>query len=112
MNINNLYNTLGEFSQFIRDHGIGKFPAYDQGAYNHFYRNKWDKLNPIYNWKPYWGIDPDAGILHFHGLKIENIEKIVGGKIDEVAPVLSNMYKMNNDSYNYYYKIAKKYEEQ
>jgi len=112
MNINNLYNTLDEFSQFIRDHGIGKFPAFDQGAYNHFYRKKWDKLNPIYNWKPYWGIENDASILHFHGLKIENIEKIFGGKIDDIPPVLSNMYKANSVSYKHYYEIAKKYEEQ
>tara|TARA_R110000824_G_scaffold45658_7_gene131913 strand:- start:78 stop:863 length:786 start_codon:yes stop_codon:yes gene_type:complete len=112
MNINNLYDTLEEFTTFIKNYGISKFPAFDQGAYNIFYKNKWDKLNPIYNWKPYWGIEQDVGILHFHGLKIENIEKILEGKISEVAPVLSNMYQMNNNSYKHYYEIAKKYEEQ
>lgn len=30
---------------------------------------KWDDLPLELNWKPYWGENSDAAILHFHGLK-------------------------------------------
>jgi len=52
----------------------------DQGAYNTFYNREMDcKTSPFFNWKPYWGPNSDAAILHFHGPKyldyIEFIEK-------------------------------------
>ena len=56
MNVKNLNRTLDDFSKFIISYGIANHTAFDQGAYNKFYQNKWDRLNPIYNWKPYWGI--------------------------------------------------------
>jgi hypothetical protein len=29
----------------------------------------WDSLPPTLNWKPHWGANPDAQIIHFHGPK-------------------------------------------
>jgi len=70
--------------------------AFDQGAYRVFYNPphrlswrlgipdrffypvmarlplqtwKWEKLPLELNWKPYWGPNPDAYVIHFHGLK-------------------------------------------
>lgn len=41
----------------------------DQPLTLHFFRNKSDLLPDAYNWKPYWGVNPDAYIWHTHGTK-------------------------------------------
>lgn len=58
--------------------------VWDQGAYRFFYTRKWarrfgltrwvdefqwGKLPEEFNWKPYWGENKKAKILHFHGPK-------------------------------------------
>lgn len=44
-----------------------KFVATDQGALNEFYIHH--KMADEINWKPYWGINENAYIVHFHGPK-------------------------------------------
>ncbi|HVZ63919.1 MAG TPA: hypothetical protein VG936_04965 [Lacunisphaera sp.] len=43
--------------------------SFDQHAYRVHYRGKWENLPPELNWKPYWGRNPAAQIIHFHGPK-------------------------------------------
>ena len=52
----------------------------DQVVYNEAYRGKWERLDPIYNWKPYWGLSEEACIIHFHGPKLGPIQSIVRGE--------------------------------
>ncbi len=51
----------------------------DEVALNEAYRGAWDRLDPRLNWKPYWGYNSGAGILHFHGPKLGVIEAITAG---------------------------------
>jgi Glycosyl transferase family 8 len=51
----------------------------DQAAYNGFYRQRWSRLEPRFNWKAYWGPSEDAAILHFHGPKFGFIRAIADG---------------------------------
>ena len=51
----------------------------DQTLYNEFYQNRWDHLDTIFNWKPYWRPNPDTAILHLHGPKLHDIRSIVEG---------------------------------
>ena len=50
---------------------------HDQIAYNEFYRGRWDRLPLELNWKPYWGQNDAAALLHFHGPKLGAIAAIV-----------------------------------
>ena len=47
--------------------------SWDEAAYRWFYRESngplWDRLRPELNWKPYWGENAQARIVHFHGPK-------------------------------------------
>ena len=47
--------------------------SWDEAAYRWFYRDDsgplWDRLRPELNWKPYWGENAQAKIIHFHGPK-------------------------------------------
>jgi hypothetical protein len=49
--------------------------SYDQVALREYYGRErcgteaWEPLPLTLNWKPYWGANPDAAIVHFHGPK-------------------------------------------
>ncbi len=75
MNLPQLLRTYAKFQGFMREK-IDALPgmSWDQGAYREFYRSPsgqplWDPLPPEMNWKPYWGNNSDAKIIHFHGPK-------------------------------------------
>ena len=42
---------------------------FDQGYLFEVSARQYEKLPIEFNWKPYWGYNPDARILHFHGIK-------------------------------------------
>ena len=58
--------------------------AHDQGAYNHLFKNKWDRLPLEYNWKPGWGYNEKAVVLHFHGPKPKDIESYFNKTLQNV----------------------------
>jgi lipopolysaccharide biosynthesis glycosyltransferase len=69
-----LFNCAGVKNIFtdIRKYSIEHLqyiPDYDQGAIKAFLNGEWDRLSPLMNWKPYWGINDSAIVLHFHGPK-------------------------------------------
>jgi hypothetical protein len=44
--------------------------SWDQHAYRLYFKEfGWKSLAPALNWKPYWGVNPGAKIVHFHGPK-------------------------------------------
>ena len=50
---------------------FGKYGPLDQGAYNAFYQGRFDvHRSPVFNWKPYWGYNSGAKLIHFHGPKV------------------------------------------
>lgn len=42
---------------------------FDQGFLNQYCLHEMDPLPLEYNWKPYWGINHQAKIIHYHGMK-------------------------------------------
>ena len=75
MNLPEMLRTFESFKEFMRGK-IDSLPeiSWDQGAYREFYRSPagrplWESLPPELNWKPYWGDDSSAKIIHFHGPK-------------------------------------------
>ena len=55
-------------------------PFNDQPVYNKLYAGMWDRLDPNYNWKPYWPQNAEAVIFHFHGPKFDTIRDLIDGK--------------------------------
>lgn len=80
MNVDGLRRTAGEFDAYYRTKieewlgGPGGPKGFDQPVYNDVYRGRWGWLNPTMNWKPYWGENPEAVIVHFHGVKPNDVE--------------------------------------
>jgi len=57
------------FERFIRNNLTACAQYTDQYAYRAFFRHGWRALPPELNWKPYWGENPAARIVHFHAAK-------------------------------------------
>lgn len=88
--------------------GIPHF--YDQGVYNKFYKDKWDRLPLVMHWKPYWGINKHALIVHFHGPKIHALRYL----IDDVGTanihaIWREMFDRDKESYLEYYRLSNIY---
>ena len=74
MNIDRLRESLPEFREYISQNLAAlEKESWDEAAYRWYYRNGsgplWDRLRPELNWKPYWGENAEAKIIHFHGPK-------------------------------------------
>lgn len=81
VNTEGLREEYAPFEAYLRRNLAQKTYSFqDQIAYNEFYRGRWNRLPPELNWKPYWGQNDHATLLHFHGLQFAAIEKIVDGQ--------------------------------
>ena len=94
-NTKGLLNSIDECRKIIHD------PAYDgkhhdQGVLNTVYKKRFDPLPLSYNWKPYWGINEDAHIVHWHGPKPYHVMK------NQLRGVLTTLYNKNPNSYDFY----------
>ena len=74
---------------------------YDQGAIRLFLNRKWDHLHQFMNWKPYWGIDEKAIILHFHGPKPHDFDLSNYELINNI-PIYSHLFNLSKDGYKFY----------
>ena len=77
INVRNMFDSYNSFTNFIEDNNYDYskyniFDTFDQGAFQCFYKNMVDKLPLSFNHKPYWGIDKNAVIIHYHGPKYHN----------------------------------------
>lgn len=99
------HSSLMNFIKQIGD--LSKFGDYDQGAVNHFYSNRFTELEWNYNWRPYFGINPDAVIVHYHGLKIKDIASTIENK-GHAIPIYNQLFYSNPDAYMYYFNLFNK----
>ena len=75
-------------------------PYDDQGALNASYRDEWDRLPDSWNWKPYWGPNEDAAIVHFHGPKPSHVELLRRGEDPPDFPSdFARLYELDRPAY-------------
>lgn len=106
MNVNRLRQEHKKFVDFTIRH-LNLLPAFDQTAYQIFYRNKNAKLPVVFNHKPYWGIDKNAFIVHFHGAKPT---MFANETILKNLPYIHyKLYKKDIAAYDYYLELFREY---
>lgn len=104
MNVEAMRRTSADLCQLsVARLKAGMTQSYDQSDLNAFYHGAWDRLSPLLNWKPYWGVDPAAKILHFHGPKPDHIRRQLKG--DRTVPILDNLYARNPTAYRDYFRL-------
>ncbi|WP_419757617.1 hypothetical protein [Acidisoma sp.] len=109
MNLPRLRTDLPALIDFLCDN-FAVVNGFDQEAYRHFYRGTWSALAADYNWKPYWGINPQARILHFHGPKPAAIRKLIADEKYPSPDVWRQLYFQDPRSYQEYLRIWEHYQ--
>lgn len=109
MNTKSLFGKYDDFLAHLRNHKFDfshtKMGPCDQGAWNTFYsHNEHDWLDPKYDWKPWWGINPEARIVHFSGPKPQEVERLLGSDSmrNETEQLHSYLVAEYAESYQYY----------
>ena len=70
MNVASMKREVEHLFDFA-DKGLWQFAAIEQGLVLQYFKGKHQQLKDEYNWKPYWGVNPNASIVHFHGGKVD-----------------------------------------
>ncbi|MDD2878778.1 MAG: methyltransferase domain-containing protein [Acidiphilium sp.] len=91
-----IYNELIEFTKNNLDVGL------DQEILRVFIGNNYMLLPDHFNWKPYWGVNPEATILHWHGPKPEVIKQLRSQKINATHQSWTPLLEKNPEAYDYY----------
>ena len=95
-----IYNSLINFT--VNNLDIASKFAFDQGILKEFLKQNYLLLPDIYNWKPYWGINSCAEIVHWHGPKPETIRRLLENEIQETHAGWMHLIKENEDYYRVY----------
>lgn len=103
MNTRALRQDHGDFCAFIQNN-YSNLVSYDQGAYLSFYKDRYEILPDEMNWKPYWGYDSGATIVHFHGPKPRTVLGLLAGLNLPLAPILRELYEVSPNAYKSYVK--------
>ncbi len=77
-------------------------PYDDQTALNELYAGAWQRLPPVWNWKPYWGVNPEAIIVHFHGPKPAHATRMRDGEPDVFGTEYKTIYERDPGGYEVY----------
>lgn len=86
-------------------HGItspGRYRYDDQIALNETYRGQWNRLDPLFNYKPYWPFNDRAAILHLHGPKPDTLQALATGQMqgaDQAGNFFTKMLNANAKNY-------------
>ncbi len=101
MNVPSLRTELPAFRTLITS--MDQFPlSYDQGAYRLFYADRYDLLPDELNWKPYWGFNPSAKIVHFHGPKPFIAAEMINNPDYRTHEVYHKLFNENPSAYREY----------
>lgn len=111
LNMDGMRQVTPAFHQAIRERLANNFtwPTHDQKSFNTFFADTYDKLDDRFNWKPYWGRNDDAVIIHFHGPKPHHIDGIHRGNGDKLSPKLVKIFQRDPEGYEFYCSVSKAY---
>ncbi len=96
LNVKQLREDHPEFTGFIR---ANLHLGLDQDMYRSFYAGKWELMPPEFNWKPYWGANERAMILHWHGIKPVAAKRLFHDPGAGTHPDLQRLVEMNRQGY-------------
>ncbi len=94
INIDFMCKILPSLREYILSRNFDIPGPLDQAALNtycqnHFQNFQLEQLPEAFNWKAYWGNNPDAMIVHFHGPKPDHFEKYLQWYKDTANPTMT-----------------------
>lgn len=104
MNIQGMKIKYGEFIEKMRKRERNKSGLFDQGYLNELCFKDMELLPIEYNWKPYWGINEKAKLIHFHGMKpSSNLDEAGFATNESFFRVIFETNKSGYAGYVYYF---------
>jgi hypothetical protein len=103
----NVKNMRAEYSGYMRyaaEH-LGRPHYYDQEVLNEYFIGRIDRLPIEYHWKTYWGSNPLAFIVHFHGVKRLHLDWFNDQKKMSELKAAFPYILFENDGFKYYREI-------
>jgi lipopolysaccharide biosynthesis glycosyltransferase len=91
LNVETMSNTYHDFFRYMHSQNWN-FKTVDQDALRFFYRGLWEDLPLTYNWKPYWGINESASIIHYHGIQPDRMVKCIYDP-SKLPPIIFKLYQ-------------------
>jgi Glycosyl transferase family 8 len=86
----------------------GLFAVHEQGEMNAIFWMKWNRLKLQQNWKPYWGANESAEIIHYHGPKpLEISQRLNSGLFGD--DTIAHFLTKNVEGYRYYNALFASY---
>ena len=98
MNLGGMRGVAAELEAFIRSN-LGDFKTFDQAALRLFFAGRFDPLPEPLNWKPYWGDNPDATIIHFHGPKPPHVRVMLGNHDPAYPEIIKALFAADPGNY-------------
>jgi hypothetical protein len=107
MNLPALRREMPGFKAAMRARLTGNFtyPTHDQASFNTQFAGRFDRLPLEMNWKPYWGENPDAHIIHFHGPKPRLARNFANGAEFTGNPAIQTIWERDPQAYDVYSKL-------
>jgi hypothetical protein len=102
MNLPALRRDLPAFEAFIVEHLHDGWPGCDQENYRRFYQGNWSRLPLQMNWKPYWGKNECATIVHWHGPKPALVRRLRDQPDLKTNPVWKELFESSPEGYGYF----------
>jgi len=82
--------------------GDFRYPSHDQKSLNDFFLADADWMRPAFNWKPYWGVNAEAVIVHFHGPKPGHVVRLRDGREATMKPAFKVLHDRSPEGYDVY----------
>ena len=105
MNIKQLRADLPAFINFITSNIEKGWPGCDQENYRRFYNGNWSQLPLVFNWKPYWGRNDDARIIHWHGPKPNVVREFVRNPTFHTNMSWQELFRRDPSAYMHYLQV-------
>jgi FkbM family methyltransferase len=102
LNVAAMRQDYAAFTAFIR---ANLQLGLDQDMYRAFYRDRFEKMPPALNWKPYWGRHDNAVILHWHGVKPVVVRRLMADPAARTNPDLERLVTLDPEGYRYYINL-------
>jgi F5/8 type C domain len=74
----------------------------DQEVLRQFVGQDYLLLPDIFNWKPYWGVNADAPIIHWHGPKPATIGGLLDGTVTATHEAWQTLFERDRPAYAHY----------
>ncbi|WP_284946706.1 glycosyltransferase [Acidisoma cladoniae] len=116
INVPELRRRTPELHQALEESGYYNFgntgATYDQGLLNMVFKSIWTPLPTELNWRVFYGHNPDANIVHWHGPKPPHIDKFIryidGQPVANnppIPPLFDSLMRYDQPSYRHYYQL-------